>query len=225
MPLDFWRVDIEAGNDIVENLDSIDNRVKLNYVSGNVDHTFAPRWNAGVGLFLGKFDDGNRRTRLTGRLEYIALFTPRLSFGLEGLAFRDREQAFRDVTLRFDNLLVDGAPALPNVGSITFREAGRGYYNPKHYAEAKLFGAVSYDQDRRSLWAKLAVGGVRETPFDGDPSNGFISAAELAYVYHLTPQTELRASLGRSGSRVSSSEGGGYYRNFGGIYFTHWFDY
>lgn len=225
LPADLWRFDVEAGNDIVENLDSIDNRVKLNYFSGSVDHTFDPRWNAGGGLFLGKFDDGNRRTRLTGRLEYVTLFKPRLSFGLEALGFRDSKQAFRDVTLRFDNLTVDGAPALPNVGSITFREAGRGYYNPKHYAEAKIFGAISYDQDAWSLSAKLAVGGVRETPFDGGSNNGFISSAELSYVYHMTSQSDLRASLGRSGSRVSSAEGGGYYRNFAGLYFTHWFDY
>jgi tetratricopeptide (TPR) repeat protein len=225
IPADLWRFDIEAGNDIVENLDSIDNRVKLNYLSGSVDHSFDPRWNAGGGLFLGKFDDGNRRTRLTGRLEYVAQFKPRLSFGLEGLGFRDSKQAFRDVTLRFDDLTVAGAAALPNVGSITFREAGRGYYNPKHYAEAKLFGAISYDQDAWSLWAKLAIGGVRETPFDGDTSNGVISSAELNYAYHITSQSELRFSIGRSSSRVSSSEGGGYYRNFAGLYFTHWFDY
>ena len=60
-PADFWRVDVEAGNDIVENLDSIDNRVKLNYLSASVDHRFDSRWSAGGGLFLGKFDDGNRR--------------------------------------------------------------------------------------------------------------------------------------------------------------------
>ena len=225
LPADLWRVDVEAGNDIVENLDSIDNRVKLKYLSGSVDHTFDPRWNAGGGLFLGKFDDGNRRTRATGRLEYIANLKPRVSLGVEGLAFRDSKQAFRDVTLRFDNLTVDGAPALPNVGSITFREAGRGYYNPKHYAEAKLFGAISYAQDRWALWAKLALGGVRETSFDGDSNNGIISSAELSYVYHVTSQSDLRASLGRTGSRVSSTEGGGYYRNFAGLYFTHWFDY
>ncbi len=225
LPADFWRVDVEAGNDIVENLDSIDNRVKLNYLSGSVDHTFDPRWNAGGGLFLGKFDDGNRRTRATGRLEYVANFKPRLSFGVEGLAFRDSKQAFRDVTLRFDNLTVDGATALPNVGSITFREAGRGYYNPKHYAEAKLFGAISYDQERWALSGKLALGGVRETPFGGDSSNGLLSSAELNYVYHLTAQSDLSASIGHTGSRVSSVEGGGYYRNFAGVYFTHWFDY
>ena len=224
-PVDFWRFDVEAGNDIVENLDSIDNRVKLNYLSGSVDHVFTPRWNAGGGLFLGKFDDGNRRTRLTGRVEYVALLKPRLSFGLEGLGFRDSKQAFRDVTLRFDNVSIAGEPGLPNVGSITFREVGRGYYNPKNYAEAKLFGAISYDQDAWSLWAKLAVGGVRETSFDGDSSNGIISAVELSYAYHLTQQTELRASAGRTSSRVSSSQGGGYYRNFAGLYLTHWFDY
>jgi tetratricopeptide (TPR) repeat protein len=225
LPADFWRADFEAGNDIVENLDSIDNRVKLNYLSGSVDHTFTPRWNAGAGLFLGKFDDGNRRTRFTGRLEYVARFKPRVSFGLEGLGFRDSKQAFRDVTLRFDNLAIAGEPGLPNVGSITFREAGRGYYNPKNYAEAKLFGAISYDEDRWSLWAKAAVGSVRETPFDGESSNGIISAVELSYAYQLTQQTELRASAGRTSSRVSSSEGGGYYRNFAGMYLTHWFDY
>ena len=225
LPADFWRVHVEAGNDIVENLDSIDNRVKLNYLSGSVDHRFDPRWSAGGGLFFGEFDDGNRRTRATGHLEYVARFNPRVSFGVEGLTFRDSKQAFRDVTLRFDNVSVDGAPALPNMGSITLREAGRGYYNPKHYTEAKLFGAISYDQDRWSLWAKLGLGGVRETPFDGGASNGFISTAELNYVYRFTTQSELRAAVGRSGSRISSSAGGGYYRNFAGIYLTHWFDY
>ena len=225
VPADYWRADFEAGNDIVENLDSIDNRVRLNFASASVDHTFSPRWNAGAGLFLGKFDDGNRRTRLNGRVEFVAQFKPRVAVGVEGLGFRDSTQAFRDVTLRFDNVNLTEAPALANVGSITFREAGRGYYNPKHYAEAKLFGAISYDQNDWSLWAKLAIGGVRETPFDGESSNGVIASAELNYAYHITLQSELRFSLGRTSSRVSSSEGGGYYRNYAGLYFTHWFDY
>ena len=225
LPADFWRVDFEAGNEIVENLDAIDNRVKLNYLSASVDRVLSTRWNAGGGLFLGKFDDGNRRTRLSGRLEYVARFKPRIALGIEGFGFRDSDQAFREVTLRFDNLTVAGAPALPSVGSITFREAGRGYYNPKHYAEAKLFGAISYDRDAWSLWAKLALGGVRETPFDGDSSTGVISSGEINYAYNITPQSALRVSLGRTGSRVSSTEGGGYYRNFAGLFFTHWFDY
>ncbi len=225
LPADYWRADFEAGNDIVENLDSIDNRVKLNFASASVDHEFTRRINAGAGLFLAKFDDGNRRTRVNGRVEYVARVQPRLSFGVEGLGFRDSKQAFRDVTLRFDNLAVAGAPNLPDVGSITFREAGRGYYNPKHYAEAKLFGAISIDRDSWTLWAKLAAGGVRETPFEGESSNGTISSGELNYAFYFTPQSELRFALGRTGSRVSSSEGGGYYRNFAGIYFTHWFDY
>ncbi len=208
LPLDFWRVDIEAGNDIVENLDSIDNRVKLNYVSGNVDHAFAPRWNAGGGLFLGKFDDGNRRTRLTGRIEYVALFKPRLSFGLEGLAFRDREQAFRDVTLRFDNVTVAGAPALPNVGSITFREAGRGYYNPKNYGGSKTIRRrflrprplVPMGKTRRRRRARNAVRRrfQQRIHFRGRAGLSFITSRR---------KRRYARSLGRSGSRVSSSEG------------------
>jgi hypothetical protein len=148
-------------------------------------------------------------------------FAPRVSVGVEGLGFRDSDEAFRNVTLRFDDFSVDGVPF---TGSVDFRESGRGYYNPRRYLEGKVFGALAIERGRWALSSKLAIGQLRETSFGGVKSHGLYTFGEIDYRYFLNDLTELHALIGRSGSRASSGGGDGYYRAYGGVYLTHWFD-
>ncbi len=224
LPADLWRLDFELGNDIVENLDSIDNRVRIIYLAASADYQLTPRLSVGAGHSLARFDDGNTRNRLAGRLEYVAWFKPRVSVGAEGYAFRDKEEAFRDVELRLaDFTLANSGVAFP--ASISFREAGRGYYNPKRYLEAKAFATLGLEGDRWSLWGKLALGRLRETPWSGDSTGGLYTFGELGYRYRFDKLTELNGFIGRSGSRVSASSSGGYYRAYAGLYVTRWFEH
>ena len=138
LPADLWRVDVEAGNDVIENVRSIRNEVTLNALSGGADWHFAPRWNATVGAAVLRFDDGNQRTRLIGRVEHVVKTAqPRLVLGLEGMGFNDSD---------------------PNTD--------RGYYNPERYREIKVLARAEQEAAGWLLEARLAVGNLWETPGD-----------------------------------------------------------
>lgn len=224
LPMDLWRFDFEAGNDIVETLDAIDNRVRINYASASADYQITPRLGAGGSVFHGRFNDGNRRNRLTGRVEYLTWYQPRVTLGFEALAFRDSDEAKRSVPLALDGFSINGANTITYSGTLSLQEAGRGYYNPRRYFEGKVFGTLGLERERWNLWTKLAIGQVRESAWSGNNTNGLYTFAEVNYRYYITSLTELHAYLGRSASRVNSSDGGGYYRAYGGVYLTHWFD-
>jgi len=84
IPADFWRIDLEAGNEVIENIASLNNEVTLNAVSASADWRFSPRWNATLGGAVLRFDDDNQRTRLIGRVEHIlARAQPRIVLGLK----------------------------------------------------------------------------------------------------------------------------------------------
>ncbi len=136
VPADFWRIDIEAGNEVIENIESIDNRVTLNALSAGVDWRLAPRWGATLGAAVLRFDDGNQRTRLISRVEHVVTTAqPRIVIGLEGMGFRDSD---------------------PTVA--------RGYYNPKRYGEFKALVRGEHQAAGWLLNARLALGKLWETP-------------------------------------------------------------
>lgn len=136
IPADFWRIDVEAGNEVIENIESVDNRVTLNALSAGVDWRFAPRWGATLGAAVLRFDDGNRRTRLVGRIEHVVTTAqPRIVVGLEGMGFRDSD---------------------PTVA--------RGYYNPERYREFKALVRGEHQAAGWLLEARLALGKLWETP-------------------------------------------------------------
>lgn len=138
IPADLWRIDVEAGNDVVENIDSIRNEVTLNAVSASADWRFAPRWSATAGAAVLRFDDGNRRTRLVGRIEHVVKTAgPRLAAGIEGMGFRDSD---------------------PDIA--------RGYYNPERYRELKAFARAEHEAAGWLLEGRLALGRLWETPGD-----------------------------------------------------------
>jgi tetratricopeptide (TPR) repeat protein len=138
IPADLWRVDLEAGNEVVENIESLTNEVTFNAVSASADWRFAPRWSATLGGAVLRFDDDNQRTRLTGRVERIVKTTqPRIVLGAEGMGFNDS-----DPTLE------------------------RGYYNPEHYRELKMLARAEHETAGWLLDARLALGKLWETPGD-----------------------------------------------------------
>ena len=209
---DSWRYDFEGGNEIVETVDGIHNRVRFDYLSAGFDHSFAPRWSLGAGYLHGRFNDGVSRDRVTSALEYTLKNDPnKWTVGLEGLLMRDTRQAVQDVT----NVI--GGSGGP---TDTFQIAGRGYYNPKRYWELKPFTTYGIDRDKWSFWGKLAVGGLGETNWDGTRNSGLYTFGELNGAYWFTPSTDLKLVAGRSGSRISATESGGYHRSYGGLYLT-----
>jgi tetratricopeptide (TPR) repeat protein len=138
LPADFWRVDLEAGNDVVETVEALRNEVTLNLVSASADWMFAPRWRATLGGALLRFDDGNLRKRMIGRVEHVArVAQPRLVLGVEGMGFNDSDPAI-----------------------------DRGYYNPETYRELKALARVEHETHGWLLEGRLALGMLWESPGD-----------------------------------------------------------
>ncbi len=195
LPADHWRVDLEAGNEVIENARSIQNKVMLDAVSASADWRFAPRWRATAGTTLLRFDDGSRRTRLIGRVEHvITVARPRLVLGLEGMGFADSARS-RDAT-GTDN---------------------RGYYNPHRYRELKAFARAEHETAGWLLEARLALGKLWETPWDAPRDSSGLYAWELSAARDLAPMLRLRAYAGGSdSSSFLQSAGSGYTRNYVG---------
>ena len=154
LPADFWRIDLEAGNDVVETIEALQNEVTLDQVSASTDWLFAPRWRATLGAALLRFDDDNQRTRLIGRVEHVLMTAqPRVVVGVEGMGFNDSDPAI-----------------------------DRGYYNPETYRELKALARVEHEAYGWLLEARLALGMLWETP--GDSSGLYawelVAARDLA---------------------------------------------
>lgn len=136
LPADFWRIDFEAGNEVVENLRALQNRVDFDYAALGADWRFAPRWLATLGGAVLDFDDGNQRARGLGRLSYtLRADQPRLVVGGEFVYFSDSDP-----------------------------EIDRGYYNPDTYREGKAFVQAEHRVAGWHLAARVALGRFRETP-------------------------------------------------------------
>lgn len=140
LPADFWRVDVEAANDVVETVDALRNEVTLKLLAVSTDWRFAPGWSATLGGAVLRFDDGNQRNRLIGRVEHVLRSSqPRLLLGIEGMGFDDSRP-----------------------------EIARGYYNPERYRELKMIGRVEHEAAGWLLDARLALGQLWETPGDSN---------------------------------------------------------
>jgi tetratricopeptide (TPR) repeat protein len=140
LPADFWRIDLEAGNDVIETVEALHNEVTLNQLSASTDWLFAPRWRATLGAALLRFDDDNLRSRLIGRVEHVLLTAqPRVVVGVEGMGFNDSD---------------------PDID--------RGYYNPETYRELKALARVEHEAYGWLLEARLAFGKLWETPGDSN---------------------------------------------------------
>lgn len=185
LPADLLRVDFEAGNDIIENIASINNRVSLDYASGGFDYRFAPRWLASAGLMTARFDDANRRTRAAGRIEYLTLTDPRLTLGIEAMGFND------------------SAPPSP----------GRGYYSPDRYREVKFAAAVEKHAAGWDLYFKGTLGRLTESPGSANTLYTLEAAASRPLGHHGT--LRMTASRSDSASVFSKTQGGYVRNQFG----------
>lgn len=192
-PADLWRIDVEAGNDVVENVKSLDNEVALDAVSASADWRFAPRWSATAGGAVLRFDDGNQRTRLVGRVAHVAKAAqPRLVVGLEGMGFKDSD---------------------PSIDASGIDD--RGYYNPERYREFKLFAHAEHESAGWLLEARLALGKLWETPWNGPGDSSGLYAWQLAATRDLVPMLKLRLYAGGSDSSgFLQGSGSGYTRNY-----------
>lgn len=195
VPADHWRVDFEAGNDVIENAKSIRNEVTLDAVSASADWRFAPRWRATAGGALLRFDDGNQRSRLIGRVERVMKAAqPRLVLGLEGMGFADSERSL-------DPSGTDD----------------RGYYNPRRYRELKALARAEHEAAGWLLEARLALGKLWETPWDAPRDSSGLYTWELSAARDLAPMLRMRAYAGGSDSSgFLQGSGGGYTRNYVG---------
>lgn len=194
IPADLWRIDLEAGNDVVETISALrDHEVTLNVVAASTDWRFAPRWSATLGGAILRFDDGNQRTRLTGRIEHVVKTAqPRVVLGLEGMSFNDSDPSIE----------------APGIGD-------RGYYNPERYRELKLFAHAEHEAAGWLLEARLALGKLWETPWDAPGDNSGLYAWQLAATRDLTPMLRLRLVAGGSDSSAFlQGSGSGYTRNY-----------
>ena len=190
LPADFWRIDLEAGNDVVETIDALKEEVTITAVAASTDWRFAPRWSATLGGAVLRFDDDNRRTRLTGRVEHVVKTAqPRLVLGLEGMGFNDS-----DPTSTIDD---------------------RGYYNPERYRELKFFAHAEHETDGWLLEARLALGKLWETPWFAASDDSGLYAWQLSAARDFAPGLRLRLYAGGSDSSAFlQGTGSGYTRNY-----------
>lgn len=190
LPSDAWRWDIEAGNTIVENVRSVQNEVRLDYLSGGFDYGFAPRWQGSLGVMAGRFDDGNQRTRLTGRLAYRAADDPWFIVGVEGMGFNDRE------------------PPVP----------WRGYWSPERYREIKLAASASATRAGWDLYLKAALGRLWETP--GGSNTLYQLEASAGHEVGDWGQLTLYGGYSDSAALTQGSGGGYHRGYFGGTLYV-----
>jgi thioredoxin-like negative regulator of GroEL len=135
---DVWRFDAEAGNEIVENIQSLANHVRFNYASVGFDARPFDRWLFSAGALAAEFRDGNRRSRLHGRIEYRLHDAARLYTGVEAFGFNDSD------------------PPNPSLG----------YYSPERYREGKMYLLWRPEAFGFGFRLKGAIGRLSETPGD-----------------------------------------------------------
>jgi tetratricopeptide (TPR) repeat protein len=187
IPADLWRIDVEAGNEVIENVESLGNEVTLDAISASADWRFAPRWSATLGGALLRFDDDNLRTRVVGRVEHaVRTAQPRIMLGVEGMGFNDSDP-----------------------------EIDRGYYNPARYREFKLQARAEHAVAGWQVDGRLALGKLWETPWDAPRDDSGLYAWELSAVRDLAPMQRLRFYAGGSDSSAFlQGSGTGYTRNY-----------
>jgi tetratricopeptide (TPR) repeat protein len=199
LPVDAVRVDAELVRETVETPKAIDQRVHVDVASLGVDFRPALAWTLAGSLAHFRFDDGNERDRVYGRVERTIVSAPRVRAGIEALAFRSSD------------------PTGPAV-------AWRGYWNPKEYREARLFVSVSRHWREWQVAARAGIGTAREVDGWDTRTSGNPHLLELVLAYDLSPTLQLRAQLGGSGSGVGLAGGGsGYWRRYAGVALTGWF--
>lgn len=199
LPADLWRIDIDAGNGVVETIGAIRNRVYFDQITAAAQYQPTPRWELFGGAGIAAFDDGNVRSRVFWRTDYAVWTKPKILLGVEGYAFDDTQ------------------PTGPTVRD-------RGYYNPERYVENRLFAALYREIRPWEFYVKVGAGRYSEVDGWGTHSGGPTRMWEAWVAYDLDKSLRLRAYAGGSDSSASAGGGGaGYWRNYIGIALIGWF--
>ena len=200
VPRDDWRIDGELGREAIETPEAIGNRVTVDTLSAGVTYRPAPRLSVAGAIAALNFDDGNLRWRGSGRVEGLLTPNPRWSVGVEGQTFTSSDPT------RATN-------------------PGRGYWNPRHYTEARVFTALSYERRPWDVQGRLGAGYARETDGDGHVSSGNPNLWELTVGYDLNPGLRFGLGVGGTGSGfgMTGGSGTGYWRRTFNVSVTGWF--
>lgn len=199
LPVDPVRVDAALERETIETPTAIAERVHVDVASVGVDWRPALPWTLAGSLARLRFDDGNERDRVYGRLERTLVAVPRVRAGVEAHAFRSTD------------------PSGPFVD-------GRGYWNPRRYREARAFLSASHDWREWQWYARIGIGAAREVDGWDTRTSGHPHLWEFAVVRDLSPQLQLRAQIGGSGSGMGLAGGGsGYWRRYASVALTGWY--
>ena len=206
LPQDLWRFTADLGREVVETPQAIGNRITVDVAALGAEYRMPPRWTVGGTLSNLRFSDGNNRVRVYGHVDYATRFNPKVVLGLEGAAFTDSDPA-SFATPRPPGTL---APA--------------GYWNPKDYAEGRVFAGIYHERDDWDAYARVALGISRETDGDGNSSTGHPNLLEAGIAHDVGPGLRWRLYAGGSGSSFAVGNGGtGYWRRYVGFMLTAWF--
>lgn len=208
LPVDALRIDLEWQRESVEAVEAIEKRVYVDVASIGADWRPSIPWTLAGSLAHLRFDDGNERVRVNGRIERTLLSSPRVRAGIEGLAFGSSDPTGERL-----------GPA-----SSDRRVVSRGYWNPRRYHELRAFASVAYDWRDWQLYGRFGLGTAREVDGWDNRTSGKPHVWELAVARDLSPTLQLRAQLAGSGSGMGVSGGGaGYWRRYTGVVLTGWF--
>ncbi|MBE2242081.1 MAG: tetratricopeptide repeat protein [Burkholderiaceae bacterium] len=206
MPVDLWRIAADLGREIVETPLAVENRITVDSASLGVETRLPPHWELAGAVSYLRFSDDNSRTRINGSVGYAVRFNPKVVVGVEGAAFEDSAPA-------------SFAP-VPPPGTI----APHGYWNPKRYAEGRVFAGIWGENQPWEWYGRVALGTSRETDADGNTTTGTPNLLEVGVAYDVGPRLRWRAFAGGSGSSFAVGNGGsGYWRRYVGINLTAWF--
>lgn len=187
VPADHWRVDLQAGRELVEAPRAIANEVTLNSLALGVDHRPTGPWSYAASTAVQRFDDGTTRWRLRGRAERT-LPLRGLAAGVEASAIQ-RSRGDDDVD--------------------------RGYWNPDRYQELRTYLAWSREWRPVDLQLRSGLGIAHETDTAGNRSTAHPNFWELALGWDLTPSARLRLAMGGSGQRMATGDSAsGYWRRY-----------
>lgn len=206
-PADLWRLSFDLGRELVETPLAIQNRITVDVAAVGVEYRLPPRWGFAAALSNLSFSDGNDRRRITGKVDYALRFgNPRIVVGVEGGAFNDSLPAsFRSP---------------PSAGTTT----PKGYWNPKDYAEARVFAGIYAENQPWEWYGRIALGISRETDGDGVSFNGNPNLLEFGVAHDIGPSWRWRLFAGGSGSSFAVGNGGSdYWRRYVGFTLTAWF--
>lgn len=187
LPADLWRIDLDAGNEAIENIPSVRNKVMFTSLGAGTEVRIHPRITAAASLGLGRFDDGNVRNRMRGRIEGLVLTQPRITLGWEGFRF---------------------ANSKPDIV--------RGYYNPESYIENKLISSIETTRWDWNFMARGGFGRLSEEP-SGIARGIYSWELHAWRYIRDSASLRLFVGRSDSAFNSSSGFGRGYARSYGGI--------